>query len=71
MKKSYTHRTNFGSFAPDCIIDPDGFIGYHNSTRYSSATEEQLAQWTKNGPKLVCAAVEIERTNRAIRKNQN
>ena len=66
MKISYTHYKNFGSYAPKCPADRDGFIAYHKSLQYQDASDAQLIAWSDSNSQLVRNAVEIENSNRKV-----
>jgi hypothetical protein len=46
MKTKTYHHTNLGSYFPArASVDSSGFVTYHDSPRYSRATESQLRDW--------------------------
>lgn len=63
-----THITNFGRFQPECQSDEEGYIEYHDSSRYSTASEEQLDKWSRSRHTAVRTAVAVERAQRRISK---
>lgn len=68
--KSY-HKSNLGSFAPS-ISTNDGYIVYHDSPRYGTASEEQLEAWAESRLRAVSNAARTEQAERALnewRKN--
>ena len=67
MKKSSTHESNFGKFAP-IGANANGYIEYHDSPRYSKASIAQLEDWESNAKmQIVRNAARIELANRKIR----
>lgn len=66
MKTKKTHVNNFGKFCPQCAADTEGFITYHDSDRYSEASEEQLVIYGESGSPLVRRAVAVERACRDL-----
>ena len=72
MKKSETHQSNFGTFAP-VGANVGGYIEYHDSPRYSRATNAQLEEWASDAKMLIVRnAARIELANRKIRAwNEN
>ena len=68
MRKSSTHISNFGKFAP-IGANVGGYIEYHDSPRYSRATNAQLEEWASDAKmQIVRNAARIELANRAILK---
>jgi hypothetical protein len=53
-----------GMFRSKCSINDDGYIDYHASTRYSSATLAELNHWLIKGNSLIRNAAAIELSNR-------
>jgi hypothetical protein len=66
MKKDITHISNFGSFAP-IGANALGYIEYHDSPRYSKASDSQLDEWQESPNKLIRNAARIELANRGLR----
>lgn len=67
MKKSSTHISNFGKFAPIGAND-NGYIEYHDSKRYARASIAQLEEWEADAKmQIVRNAARIELANRRIR----
>jgi len=49
MKTKTYHRTNLGSYFPSgASVDSSGYVTYHDSPRYSRATESQLRDWAES-----------------------
>jgi len=64
--KSY-HITNLGSFAPSrATQDSQGFVAYHCSERYATATESQLDGWADSRVAAVRNAALTEAAGRAL-----
>lgn len=68
--KSY-HVSNLGSFAPRECAGNDGYVVYHDSPRYRTATEEQLASWSESRIKPVRNAAKTEIAERALSEWRN
>ena len=66
MKTRTYHISNFGSFAPAGVDCVDGYVTIHESTRYSTATVEQLNTWTTSRFSAVRDAALTELADRAI-----
>ena len=67
MKKSSTHKSNFGGFAP-IGANVNGYIEYHDSPRYARASLAQLEEWESDAKMLIVRnAARIELANRKIR----
>ena len=66
MRKSSTHKSNFGSFAP-IGANANGWIEYHESARYARASIAQLEEWEADAKMLIVRnAARIELANRKI-----
>lgn len=61
MKTRSYHVSNFGSFRPDAAADTEGYVTYHDSPRYKTATDDQLRAWLDSRVQSVrnAAATEI------------
>ena len=67
MKKLTVHKSSFGKFAP-IGANVNGYIEYHDSPRYSRATNAQLEEWASDARmQIVRNAARIELANRKIR----
>ena len=66
MKTKTYHHTNLGSFAPRELADNAGYIRYHDSPRYSSASDKQLEEWAGSFIKPVRAAAITEQCERRL-----
>lgn len=66
MKKQSYHISNLGSYAPSHIADKDGYVSYHDSPRYSAATDAQLEEWAGDSRKLVRNAAITEQAERRL-----
>ncbi len=66
MRTDKTHITTFGTFRPYTKTDTEGYIEYHDSQRYSTATDEQLETWRGSRFRLIRNAAAIEQANRQI-----
>lgn len=63
MKTKSYHHTDLGSYAPSgATRDSQGYIVYHDSPRYSRATEEQLRQWSETGVRNAALTEQAERS---------
>ena len=67
MKTKTTHSSYFGSFSSGF----NGYIEYHDSPRYSKASEQELENWTQSRFEVVRNAARIELKNRAIEAWRN
>lgn len=63
--KSY-HISNLGSYAPHGCADFAGFVIYHESPRYSRASESQLSGWSRSRIRAVRNAARTELAERAL-----
>lgn len=70
MKTRFSHISTFGSFRPQCPRDSEGYIEYHDSTRYAKATPAQLNEWAASRFALIRNAVALERARRALEQWQ-
>lgn len=70
MKTKSYHISNLGSYAPSQIADSNGYVTYHDSERYSKATDEQLAEWAESRVKAVRNAAITEQAERELSKWQ-
>jgi hypothetical protein len=66
MKTKSCHKTNLGSFAGRLVADGDGYVCYHDHTRYAKASDEQLEQWAQSMSLSVANAAELELASRAL-----
>lgn len=66
MTKSKTHISNFGNAQPQATADREGYIEYHNSSRYAAATDSQLSKWLEDANVLVKNAAAIEIAEREL-----
>ena len=66
MRTKTYHHSNLGSFAPRELADNAGYIRYHDSPRYSSASYEQLAKWAESPTRAVRAAAITEQCERRL-----
>jgi len=70
MKTKSYHISNFGSFAPAGATARDGYVTYHDSDRYGSATEAQLDAWSESRNVAVRNAALTEKAERRLAKWQ-
>ena len=67
MKLKSYHSSNLGSFAPrQASQDSEGYITYHASERYATATESQLDGWAESRVAAVRNAALTEFAERAL-----
>ena len=67
MKTKKYHQSNLGSYAPaGASRDSQGYITYHESPRYSSASREQLDAWADSRTAVVRNAALTEIAERAL-----
>ena len=66
MTKSKTHISNFGNAHPQAAANREGYIEYHNSGRYASATDSQLDKWLQDPNVFVKNAAAIEIAEREL-----
>jgi hypothetical protein len=70
MKTKSYHINNLGAFAVTSIADSMGYVKYHDSTRYKSASESQLDDWSISRLSAVRNAAITEYAERALNKWQ-
>ena len=70
MKTTTFHPTNFGTFAPNCSTDSEGFVHVHDSPRYAKASEEKLQEYLSSRLFLVRNAAKTEVASRKLAKWQ-
>jgi hypothetical protein len=70
MKTKSYHISNLGSFAPSAATVENGYVTYHDSPRYSKATDEQLSAWAESRTKAVRNAAVTEQAERELAKWQ-
>lgn len=72
MKTRTYHITTLGSFAPRGCAGQDGYVIYHDSTRYAKANESQLERWRSCSIKAVrnAALTEIACRNLQVWRNK-
>ncbi len=66
MKTKTYHISNLGKFAPGGCADSTGYVTYHDSPRYRTATEDQLSMWAESRTKAVRNAAYTEMAERAL-----
>lgn len=66
MKTQKYHTSNLGKFAPTEHSDRQGYVTYHDSPRYTNASNEQLQEWLESRSALVRAAAATEIAERDI-----
>ena len=71
MKTKSYHSSNMGSYGAGLPTNSNGYVTIHDSPRYDTATDEQLAEWAASRIKAVRAAALTERAERAVRKWRN
>jgi len=68
MKTKSYHHSNLGSYAPSgATRDSQGYITYHVSPRYASASQEQLDTWSEGKNTAVRNAALTEIAERALK----
>jgi len=71
MKTTKFHVSNLGKFRAGVVADDCGYVRCHDSPRYDTATDDQLADWRENGRSLaVRNAAGAEMCNRQIAEYQ-
>ncbi len=69
--KSY-HITNLGSFSPRGVtVDSQGYVTYHAAARYSTATSDQLSDWSQSRIRAVRNAALTEIAERKLSQWQS
>jgi hypothetical protein len=67
MKHKSYHHSNLGSHAPSgATSDSQGYITYHASPRYATASPEQLDKWAASNITAVRNAALTESAERAL-----
>ena len=66
MKTKSYHISNLGSFAPAGVTERDGYVTYHDSDRYGSATAAQLDAWSESRNVAVRNAALTEKAERRL-----
>jgi len=67
MKTKKFHESNMGRFSPGGA-DSSGYITVHDSPRYASATDDQLAEWSESRIAVICSAARTEQAERSLRQ---
>lgn len=68
MKTKSYHVSNFGAFGGGVVADTEGYVTIHDSQRYATASEGQLAEWAKSGRTLAIRnAAQTEINERRLR----
>jgi hypothetical protein len=69
MKTKSYHVSNFGSFGGGVRADAEGYVTYHDSPRYKTASGVQLAEWAESGRTLAIRnAAQTEINERRLRE---
>lgn len=71
MKTRTYHISTLGSFAPRGIAGQDGYVICHDSPRYDTANEDQLATWRESRNKAVRNAALTEIAERSLQVWRN
>lgn len=67
MKTKTYHINHFGAFGVGVVTDTEGYVIYHDSRRYSKATEVQLLRWVDTSLSLaVRNAAQTELNERCL-----
>jgi len=66
MKTRTYHISTLGRFAPRGCAGQDGYVIYHDSPRYKTATVDRLLFWVESKAKPVRNAAKTEIAERAL-----
>jgi len=66
MKTKTYHLSNLGSFAPSGVTNNGGYVTYHDSPRYDSASESKLRDWSESRISSIRNAALTELAERSI-----
>ena len=67
MKSRRYHVSVFGRIFPQGVsVDGDGYVYYHDSSRYGEASKEQLSKWCASRYILVRNAALTELADRRV-----